>query len=468
MSTPEFKILIDDESVKGEYGLPSSQPDSVAESQLVRDQLALDTVGLMNRWLSFWDLIEDLIEIDRSGIRRMEHLLQPSTLQVLGRQLWQLILANEVGEALKEKVPKEGEPPIRLSIEFEEKADPTLKGLPWEFLFEPQNEWFLATKTELLLTRYVSTRQDRAKVTQVSDRETLRTLLIAALPGSDKFAPHREALWNLRAALKDVKNLEVAEPIKAWDPKVIADTLKTGRYHIVHVVGICRGAPGNPEIYLGGDGFQEPAQFVNSLTPDEWRPRLVILQLCDYEDGDATENFERLAPALIRRQVPAVLALQYAARVGQADHIGLGKQFYQSLVGGKHIGAAVQASRRRLIDEHPDRRFGTPVLYLQEDGALRRPGAGSGAGVFDSPGRGTSGGQTDRGRWIVQLEKRKRVKDDELLPFLMWLGKQEAELGLAELKILAREQMLAQLDPASQKVFTEAYLALGELEHGDG
>jgi hypothetical protein len=463
MSTFEFKILIDDERVKGEYGPPGRQPDPVAESQLVRDQLALDTVGLMNRWLSFWDLIEG------SGIRRMEHLLQPSTLEVLGRQLWRLILANEVGEALKLKIPKEGKPPIRLSIEFEENADSALKGLPWEFLFEPQNEWFLATKTELLLTRYVSTPHDRAKVTQVADRETLQVLLIAALPLSDKFAPHREALWNLRAALKDVKNLEVAEPIKAWDPNEIADALKAREYHIVHVVGICRGAPGKPEIYLGGDGFQAPAQFVKSLTANPTRPRLVILQLCDYEDGDATENFERLAPALIRSQVPAVLALQYAARVNQADHIGLGKQFYQSLVGGKHIGAAVQASRRRLMDEHPDRRFGTPVLYLQEDGALRRPGAGSGVGVVDSTARpGMSGGQSVRGRWIVRLEERRRFTDDELRPFLLWLGEQKGELQLAEMKILVSEKMFTQLDQASRNVFTEAYLALGQLEHGNG
>ena len=39
---------------------------------------------------------------------------------------------------------------------------------------------------------------------------------------------------------------------------------------------------------------------------------------------------------------------------------------------GRWIGEAVQETRRRL--QTPlDRRFGTPVLYLQEDGALLRP-----------------------------------------------------------------------------------------------
>jgi hypothetical protein len=442
--------------VTGEYGPAGEEPEREGRVDLVLDQLTLATVGLMNRWLSFWDLIEG------SEIRRKESLLQPDTLEVLGTQLWRLILDNEVGQELKKRIPKEGKPPIRLSIEFDDQADATLKGLPWEFLFEPDNRWFLATKTELLLTRYVSVEDQRATVGQVGDREKLRALLIAALPDNEKFASHREALRKLRTALEDVANLEVPEPISVWDPEKIKGELQAKEYHIVHVVGICRGVPGKPEIYLGGarDGFQDPAVFVDCLTPAARRPRLVILQLCDYVDGDATENFERLAPALIRRQVPAVLALQYAAKVDQADRIGLGKHFYKLLVGGEYIGAAVQASRARLREDHPDRRFGTPVLYLQEDGALRRPG--SGIGIDESPARsGTSGGQSVRERLIVELEKR-GFTDDEMRPFLDWLRKVGGQLGPDDLRNLVMRKMFDPPEPgeAPPDVYREAYLVL--------
>ena len=132
MSTPVFKLLIDGEYVTGEYGRPGYQPSPEGQAKLALDQLTLDTVVLMNRWLSYWDLIQG------SGIRRKECLLEPSTLEVLGTQLWRLILDNDVGQALKQRIPKEGKPPIRLSIEFNDKANSTLNGLPWEFLFEPE------------------------------------------------------------------------------------------------------------------------------------------------------------------------------------------------------------------------------------------------------------------------------------------------------------------------------------------
>ncbi|MEP6598669.1 MAG: CHAT domain-containing protein [Actinomycetota bacterium] len=462
MTTYEFKILIDRDRVKGEYGLPGYEQEPAGEGDLQLDPLTLETVGLMNRWLSFWD------RIDGSEIRRKEALLQPITLEVLGAHLWRLILANEVGQMLKQKIPKEGKPALRLSIEFDENADATLKGLPWEFLFEPEYRWFLATKTELLLTRYVTMETGRDKVRQVGDKEKLRALLIAALPNDEKFAAHREALWNLRTALKDVANLEVPDPLTVWDQSEISAALEAKPYHIVHVVGICRGVPGKPEIYLGGqgDGFHDPAQFVNCLTRKGTPPRLVILQLCDYVDGDATENFERLAPALIKRRVPAVLALQYAARVGQAEHIGLGKQFYQSLIDGELIGAAVQASRRRLQDDHPDRRFGTPVLYLQEDGALRRP-LPSAEVVKSTAGSGTSGALTIR-KSLIDVVDSQQLKDDQMQPILGWVIDLDQHYELAEVKNLVKEKMLAPLDKTSRRVYIAMFTALGRLEQERG
>jgi hypothetical protein len=463
ITTCEFKILVDDKGVTGEYGEPGYEPQTVGHADLFLDELTLDTVSLMNRWLSFWDLIKG------SEIRRKETLLEPGTLEVLGKQLWRLILKNDVGKALTEKIPREGKPPIRLSIEFDDKADATLKGLPWEFLFEPEKHGFLATKTELLLTRYVSTDDDRAKFGQVGDKEELRALLIAALPDGDKFAPDREALWKLKTALKDVSNLLVPPPILVWNPGKITTELAARQYHIVHVVGICRGAPGKPQIYLGGggDGFHDPEQFINILTNSLTRPLLVILQLCDFVDGDATENFERLAPALIRGHVPAVLALQYAAKVDQADDIGLGKQFYQSLVDGEHIGTAVQASRRRLREEGSDRRFGTPVLYLQEDGALRhRPRFRLGA-RNSTPQSGTPGGQTI-GKVLIDVVDSQGLAGAEMDPFLDWVLDLDQQLELAEVKNMVKEKMTAApLDLASRRVFAEMFKALGRLERGD-
>jgi CHAT domain len=461
MSTNEFKVLVDDEGVRGEYGPPGRQPKPAGSGELHLDKLTLATVGLMNRWLSYWDVIEN------SKIKRMQSLLEPETLEILGTQLWQLILDNDVGDALRRKIPRNGKPALRLSIAFKDNADATLRELPWEFLFEPQKRAFLATKTELLLTRYVSTEGERVRVIEVGDKEEVRALLIAALPANNMFLPAKFELGKLRTALQDVANLTVPDPIDVWNPAMIRDVLTETPYHIIHVVGICKGAPGKPEIYLGGgrDGFHDPEQFVELLTVNDTRPQLVILHLCDFIDGDATENFERLAPALIKRQVPAVLALQYAyaVREEKPDYTGLGKQFYQSLVDGHQIGAAVQASRRRLQLERRDRRFGTPVLYLQEDGALRRPPPKPEV-AKPAAKSGSSGGQKVK-KALIDLVLSLKLDDEKKREALGWVADIDQQLALIDVKNLVKEKIrLAPLDPAMKGVFVEMSLALGRLE----
>jgi hypothetical protein len=459
MSTYEFKVLVDDEGVRGEYGPLGTEPEPAGNGKLQLDKLTLDTVGLMNRWLSYWDFIEN------SNTRRKESLLEPETLEILGTQLWRLILNNDVGDALRRKIPRYGKP-LRLSIAFKDDADATLRELPWEFLFEPQKRAFLATTTELLLTRYVSTQGKRVRVIEVGDKEEVRALLIAALPAGDKFAPAKLELGRLRTALKDVANLMVPDPIDVWNPAKIREVLTATPYHIIHVVGICKGAPGRPKIYLGGgrDGFHDPEQFVELLTVNDTRPQLVILHLCDFIDGDATENFERLAPALIKRQVPAVLALQYAyaVREEQPDYTGLGKQFYQSLVEGHQIGAAVQDSRRRLREERPDRRFGTPVLYLQEDGALRRPPPKPEV-AKPAAKSGSSGGQKVK-MTLIDLVESLKVDDEKKRAALKWVAVIDSQLSLTDVQNIVKEKLLGPLDPAMRNVFVEMLMALGRLE----
>ncbi|HEY5854182.1 MAG TPA: CHAT domain-containing protein [Aldersonia sp.] len=458
MKSYEFTILIDERHVTGQYGVSGEEFVPAGSAELVLDPLALKTVGLMNRWLSFWDLIEG------SKIRLKENLLHPDTLEVLGTHLWGLILANNVGQELRAKIPGEGQQPLRLSIEFADRADATLKGLPWEFLYEPQGEWYLAAKTELLLTRFVTTTDEPTTVAQATENEKLRALLIAALPNADHFAIHREALRKLRTALNDLQNLNVPEPIEAWDAAAIRSELKKFQYHIVHVVGICRGTPGNPKIYLGGsgDGFEDPGTFINTLTANAMRPRLVILQLCDFVDGDATENFERMAPALIKSRVPAVLALQYAARADQAENIGLGTTFYKSLVDGEHIGAAVQASRKRLLDAHPDRRFGTPVLYLKEDVALRRPLTQT-AIAHSTAQSGQSEDAILRGL-IGVVQSATGLDRSEQTSILMWVSTLDRHAGFEEVTIAVKAKLRDHLDEPSLDTYAQMLVKLGELQ----
>lgn len=364
MAATEFQIDVTDRRVEGRFGYPSEALTLKGAADLDLDVLTMETVAQMDALLNYWNLIYD------SKIPYIKELLGERTLKVIGKQLWRLLLTNPVGEALVEQLENPKNQPLRLLLAFADNANPTLRGLPWEFLFEPRRYGFLSVNTDLLLTRYVPPTELRRPRVETVENDQLRVLLLAALPEERKGTDPRAVYWKLGSALNNVSGLDVKH-LGCWDREQVKEAMSSDPpVQIVHVVGICKGPPGAPKIFLGGegDGFEDPEELVDALTgPGTHRPQLVILHLCDYQDGDASENFERLAPALVKAGVPAVLALQYAAL---ADEVGVGASFYKRLLDGERIGAAVQTSRTALGTK--DRRFGTPVLYLGDDGPLRK------------------------------------------------------------------------------------------------
>ncbi|MGC4110420.1 MAG: CHAT domain-containing protein [Nocardioides sp.] len=370
MASAEFEILVSASRVAYTWQPVGETLPVEDDDKLELDELTLQTVQVMARWLNFWQ------RIVKPDIRHGRLLFGADTFQVVGRHLWNLILRNKVGDALVRHLDEPSSEPLRLVLTFTDNARDSLKGLPWEFLHHPEHG-FLAAQTNLLLTRFVQleTTARRPAVTPVQS-DQVRALFIGALPQEDDTSPDakhghlRAQLQRLAENLKDIPRLDVLEPIYAWDREVVREHLSNPAKpcHIVHVIGICRGTPPEPpRILLGSQGdFEDPQELVDVLTSGPTKPKLVILHLGDYVDGDASESFEALAPALIRKDVPAVLALQYA---GRADDVGVGKAFYESLVAGTQVGQAVQDSRMHLA-ETLDRRFATPVLYLGNDGSL--------------------------------------------------------------------------------------------------
>lgn len=373
----EFHVEIGHDQVQGLVGEPLKKfPTDTVACDLDIDPLMLETAELLEQWLNGWESIQ-------LSPARAQKVLKPETFKILGNLLWRLVLTdgegndNAVGEKLRSTVlnadPKS---PVRLVISFDDTADPKLRALPWEFLCMSagNRDRFLAAETAMLLTRYIP--RDVGRATVKSATGELRVQFIAAVPDRElDLAYASKDVVRLAKAVDTVQGVVVNEPIDAWNPEAIRSALTDPEKpcHIVHVVGVCRGAPGKPEMYLAdneGHGmWMDPKPLVDALTPDgAERPQLVILQLCDYKDGDATENFERLAPRLIERNVPAVLATQYA---GSADQVGVGAKFYERLYKREKIGEAVQNTRHEMLDmEQLNRQFGTPVLYLQADGPL--------------------------------------------------------------------------------------------------
>jgi hypothetical protein len=98
--------------------------------------------------------------------------------------------------------------------------------------------------------------------------------------------------------------------------------------------------------------------------------RLAVLAGCHTGRRDGVSVWSGIAPALVKAEIPAVVANQYTIQDRCA--IAFSRQFYQALAGGLPIERAVAAGRIAAYNEDTaGRDWGVPVLYLRAgDGQL--------------------------------------------------------------------------------------------------
>ena len=366
-SDARFAVRVGDGKVEGRW----EPGDRRFEDATAVDELALDTVVLLEAWLlRHWEQIATL----------GQSTLYPKTFEVLGTHLWNLVLDNRVGaELIAGRDRASADRPLRLLISFDDSTiGRRLADLPWEYLYYPGPPGhYLAKATQLVLVRQIESGEATLRST-----DTLRVVFWVTLP--EKEIPDEctqsEATRDVLAELHPGR-LDVRPVIKGWRPEDVRADLG-GKADVVHVIGVCRGDRTSVQLLSGKDAsgndvWRNSAELVEVLTREkDRRPELVVLHLCDWPRSDTTQNFERLAPALISAGVPAVIAMQYPMAPGDARSFIT--SFYDNLVNGHDVGRAVQEGRYTLGHGAQDRRFGTPVLYLQSaQGRLLRTAAGS-------------------------------------------------------------------------------------------
>jgi hypothetical protein len=147
--------------------------------------------------------------------------------------------------------------------------------------------------------------------------------------------------------------------------------------HIVHFV--CHGQPGYAEgegrILLEGDeGEREPvearelASWLGALDS----LRLVVLSACLTARTNDVSEFSGVAQALVRKGLPAVIAMQHEIPLNVAEDFA--RAFYGTLFGEflarREAGAferAFATARQEVSDKHTraNPSWGTPVLYVR-------------------------------------------------------------------------------------------------------
>jgi len=151
-------------------------------------------------------------------------------------------------------------------------------------------------------------------------------------------------------------------------------------YHVLHFVGH-GGLDEKKDVGVivlldgrGGASHVDGGKLSNLLTNKP--PSLIVLNACDGARGCGEDLFSGIAQALIRREVPAVAAMQFPVLDDTAIEWAAG--FYRALTRFLPVDAAVALGRRALFRGDHQAEWGTPVIYLRaRSGRLFEPRRGA-------------------------------------------------------------------------------------------
>jgi tetratricopeptide (TPR) repeat protein len=243
---------------------------------------------------------------------------------------------------------------------------PELARLPWEFLFDPGRQDYLSLS--LPLVRYPQVLAPRQPLQAAAP---LRILGMVARPGDQDALEVEDEKRRLRAALAELERNGQVELV--WvDGQTygdLEDAMDHGPWHVFHFVGHGGYDPDSDEgtIALASEQGRTDtvgADDLSRLLGEHYTLRLVVLNACDTGRGSALDAYSSTAGSLVRRGIPAVVAMQF--KISDPAAVCFAQTFYQNVAKRLPVDTSVMRARRALRRAKKDTlEWGTPVLYLR-------------------------------------------------------------------------------------------------------
>jgi hypothetical protein len=251
---------------------------------------------------------------------------------------------------------------------------PELASLPWELLYDPRQGEYLCFLPDRPIVRYLDTPQP---VQPLAIELPLRVLAMVASPTDQaqlNGARERQRLQDALTPLEQ-RGLLKLRWVQGQTWHDVQDALRQRDWHIFHFIGHGAFAPDLQEGVLALADEQGKTHLISAtdlgrLLVLRTSLRLVVLNACQGATGSATDRFSSIAATLVRKGVPAVLAMQY--EITDQAAIELTRGFYGGLAASFPVDESLTQARTAIsLGQARTLEWVTPVLYLHaRDGVL--------------------------------------------------------------------------------------------------
>lgn len=310
----------------------------------------------------------------RAGGRRRATLTpDEQAVQEFGQALFNALIQGEIRnlyEVSRERAQQQSKG-LRLKLRI---LAPELAVLPWEFLFDPRRERYVALSNRTPIVRYIELPQP---VRPLAAPAPLRILGMVANPQDlDPLdVAHEKERVEMAVAELQAQGLVELVWLEGDTWRDLQRALYEGPWHIFHFIG--HGYFDVPRdegfVVLSSDeGKAQPlgATRLAHLLTDHAPLRLVLLNACESGKGGVRDTVSSTASVLVQQGIPAVLAMQY--EITDQAAVECARSFYQALAYGLPVDAAMAEARKGMSLESPSSlEWGVPVLYMRTtNGAL--------------------------------------------------------------------------------------------------
>lgn len=308
------------------------------------------------------------IALLRSGGSRRQ-VLSPEehAIQSFGRELFNALVTGEARSRYDVSVgaARQQGKGLRLKLRI---LPPELAKLPWEFLYDPREAEYVCLSRDTPVVRYLELPQP---VQPLLVQPPLRILGMIVNPRDLAPLDVAHEKQRVETAIGDLQKQRLIDLTwlegQTW--RDLQRAMRGGPWHIFHFIGhggFDRSAD-EGVIALAdesGGAHRMLATELGRLLSDHRSLRMVLLNSCEGARGSEHDVFSSTAAILVRRGMPAVVAMQY--EITDRAAVEFARSFYEALVEGLPVDAAVTEARKAIsLAVANTVEWGTPVLYMR-------------------------------------------------------------------------------------------------------